>query len=155
FIDLVFNIGAPRDAYLGGGTYGFGKTASYVTSSVGTILIWSRCEGSSGLEHRLIGSAIGEGFDMDGKRFTGRHWWGNAFASEGRVEPVVRGLAQELGNAVFATPFDRDVTGTSILILDPQLGGDSPENKVELLVRAVVWNLWPKLLTEQNGRQRM
>ena len=65
FIDLVFNIGAPRDAYLGGGTYGFGKTISYVASSVGTILIWSRCEGSSGLEHRLIGSAIGDGFNTE------------------------------------------------------------------------------------------
>jgi hypothetical protein len=155
FIDLVFNIGAPRDAYLGGGTYGFGKTISYVTSSVGTILIWSRCEGSSGPEHRLIGSTIGDGFNMDGLRFTGRHWWGNAIASEGRVEPVVGDLAEELGEAVFATRFDLDVTGTSILILDPQLGGDSPEKNVELLAGAVVWNLWPKLLAEQNGRSRM
>ena len=155
FIDLVFNIGAPRDAYLGGGTYGFGKTISYVASSVGTILIWSRCEGSSGLEHRLIGSAIGDGFNMDGLRFTGRHWWGNAIASEGRVEPAVGDLAEELGEAVFATRFDRDVTGTSILILDPQLGGDSPEKSVELLAEAVVWNLWPKLLAEQSGRSRM
>ena len=91
-------------SYLGGGTYGFGKTISYVTSSVGTILIWSRCEGSSGLEHRLIGSAIGDGFNMDGLRFTGRHWWGNAIASEGRVEPVVGDLAEELGEAMFASP---------------------------------------------------
>ena len=152
FIDLVFNIGAPRDVYLGGGTYGFGKTISYVTSSVGTILIWSRCEGSSGLEHRLIGSAIGDGFNMDGLRFTGRHWWGNVIASEGRVEPVVGDLAEELGEAVFAARFDRDLTGTSILILDPQLGGDSPEKNVKLLAEAVVWNLWPKLLAEQSGR---
>jgi hypothetical protein len=155
FIDLVFNIGAPRDAYLGGGTYGFGKTISYVTSSVGTILIWSRCEGSNGLEHRLIGSTIGDGFNMDGLRFTGRHWWGNAIASEGRVEPVVGNLAEELGEAVFASRFDRDVTGTSILILGPQLGGDSLENNVELLAGAVVWNLWPKLLTDQNGHSLM
>jgi hypothetical protein len=155
FIDLVFNIGAPRDAYLGGGTYGFGKTSSYVTSSVGTTLIWSRCEGSGGLEHRLIGSAIGDGFNMDGLRFTGRHWWGNVIAPEGRVEPAVGDLAEELGEAVFATPFDRDVTGTSILILDPQLGGDTPEKNVELLAGAVVWNLWPKLLAEQNGLSRM
>jgi hypothetical protein len=155
FIDLVFNIGAPRDAYLGGGTYGFGKTISYVTSSVGTILIWSRCEGSNGLEHRLIGSAIGDGFNMDGLRFTGRHWWGNAIAAEGRVEPVVGDLAEELGEAVFAARFDRDATGTSILILDPQLGGDSLENNVELLAGAVVWNLWPKLLAEQNGHSLM
>lgn len=155
FIDLVFNIGAPRDAYLGGGTYGFGKTISYVASSVGTILIWSRCEGSSGLEHRLIGSAIGDGFNMDGLRFTGRHWWGNAIASEGRVEPAVGDLAEELGDAVFATRFDRHVTGTSILILDPQLGGGSPEKNEELLAGAVVWNLWPKLLAEQSGHSRM
>jgi hypothetical protein len=155
FIDLVFNIGAPRDAYLGGGTYGFGKTISYVASSVGTILIWSRCEGSTGLEHRLIGSAIGDGFNMNGLRFTGRHWWGNAVATEGRVEPTVGDLAEELGGAVFTTPFDRDVTGTSILILDPQLGGDSPEKNVELLAGAVVWNLWPKLLAEQSGHSRM
>jgi hypothetical protein len=155
FIDLVFNVGAPRDAYLGGGTYGFGKTISYVASSVGTILIWSRCEGSNGLEHRLIGSAIGDGFNMEGLRFTGRHWWGNAIASEGRVEPVVGNLAEELGEAVFATRFDHDVTGTSILILDPQLGGDSPEKNAELLAKAVVWNLWPKLLTEQSGHSRM
>lgn len=155
FIDLVFNTGAPRDAYLGGGTYGFGKTISYVASSVGTILIWSRCEGSSGLEYRLIGSAIGDGFNMDGLRFTGRHWWGNAIASEGRVEPAVGDLAEELGEAVFVTRYDGDFTGTSILILDPQLGGDSPEKNAELLAGAVVWNLWPKLLAEQSGHSRM
>ena len=155
FIDLVFNVGAPRDVHLGGGTYGFGKTISYVASSVGTILIWSRCKGSSGLEHRLIGSAIGDGFDMDGLRFTGRHWWGNVIASEGRVEPAVGDLAEELGGSVFATRFDRDDTGTSILILDPELGGESSEKSVALLAEAVVRNLWPKLLADQSGRPRM
>jgi hypothetical protein len=155
FIDLVFNVGAPRDVHLGGGTYGFGKTISYVASSVGTILIWSRCENSGGLEHRLIGSAIGEGFDMNGLRFTGRHWWGNLIASERRIEPAVGELAEELGEAVFATPFDRNDTGTSILILDPELGGESPEKNMALLVDAVVRNLWPKLLVDQTGRSRM
>jgi hypothetical protein len=155
FMDLVFNVGAPRDVHLGGGTYGFGKTISYVASSVGTILIWSRCDSSSGLEYRLIGSAIGDGFDMDGLRFTGRHWWGNVVAWEGRVEPAVGGLAEELGEAVFTTQFDRDATGTSILILDPELGGDSSEKSITLLAEAVVRNLWPKLLAEQSDRPRM
>jgi hypothetical protein len=155
FIDLVFNIGAPRDAYLGGGTYGFGKTISYVASSVGTILIWSRCQGASGLEHRLIGSAIGDGFNMSGLRYTGRHWWGNVISSEDRVEPAVGDLAEALGETAFATGFDPDGTGTSILILDPQLGGESPEKSADLLARAVVQNLWPKLLAEQSGRSRM
>lgn len=155
FIDLVFNIGAPRDVYLGGGTYGFGKTIEYIASSVGSVLFWSRCEGFQGLEYRLIGSAIGDSFNRDGLRFTGRHWWGNTITEENRVEPAVGGVAEELGEAVFETHFDGEDTGTSILILDPQLGGDSPGENVRLLAGAVVWNLWPKLLLEQSGHSRM
>jgi len=155
FIDLVFNIGAPRDVHLGAGTYGFGKTITYAASGVGTVLIWSRCEGAHGLEHRLIGSAIGESFNMDGLKFTGRHWWGNVIAGENRVEPIVGNLAKELGEKVYAADFGGKSTGTSILILDPLMGGDSPEEYVRRLADAVVWNLWPKLLVDQNGRSRM
>lgn len=155
FIDLVFNIGAPRDVHLGGGTYGFGKTISYVASSVGTILIWSHCEGPHGLEHRLIGTAIGDGYDWQGCRYTGRHWWGAVVAEDNRVEPVVGEPARELAELVFTTHFKGRNTGTNILILDPRLGGASPEEDVQLLAEAVTWNLWPKLLTDQTGRSRM
>lgn len=155
FIDLIFNIGAPRDVHLGGGTYGFGKTITYLLSSVGTVLIWSRCEGVSGHEDRLIGSAIGEAFNMDGSRYTGRHWWGNVITTENRVEPAVGSLASELGYVIFAEHFPSDVTGTSILILDPQLGGATPEENVQLLTNAVTWNLWPKLIADQSGRSQM
>lgn len=155
FIDLVFNIGAPRDVHLGGGTYGFGKTISYVVSDVGTVLIWSNCEGPRGLEQRLIGSAIGDGFDMHGFRYTGRHWWGNAIAAEDRIEPAVGPIARELGEAVFSQHFADGSTGTSMLILAPQLGGDSADEDVAVLVEAIVWNLWPKLMHDQQDRSRM
>jgi hypothetical protein len=155
FIDLVFNIGAPRDVHLGGGTYGFGKTITYLLSSVGTVLIWSRCDGKTGQEDRLIGSAIGEAFNMDGSRYTGRHWWGNIITTENRVEPVVGSLARELGDAIFADHFEPDATGTSILILNPQLGGSTPQENVQLLAEAVTWNLWPKLIADQSGRSQM
>lgn len=155
FIDLIFNIGAPRDVHLGGGTYGFGKTISYVVSSVGTVIIASRCEGSDGLEHRLIGSTIGDGFDMNGYRYTGRHWWGNVVEHEDRVEPVVGDLAEELESLLFAKRFNGDATGTSVLILDPRLGGESPEKDVQMLADAVVWNLWPKLVPDEDGKLKM
>lgn len=155
FIDMVFNIGAPRDVHLGGGTYGFGKTISYVVSDVGAVLIWSRCEGPRGLEYRLIGSAIGDGFDMGGYRYTGRHWWGNAIPGEDRVEPVIGDLAQDLGQQVFSQGFVADATGTSMLILAPQFGGESLEDDIDMLVDAIVWNLWPKLMVDQEGRSRM
>jgi hypothetical protein len=155
FIDFVFNIGAPRDLLLGAGTYGFGKTIAYVVSGVGAVLIWSRCKTSHGLEFRLIGSAIGSGFDMNGLRYTGRHWWGRVINAENRVEPLVGDRARELGEEVFAAPFDTGHTGTSILILAPKLEEYSPEAYVEQLVEAVRWNLWPKLLAAQDGRCRM
>jgi hypothetical protein len=155
FIDLVFNIGAPRDVHLGAGTYGFGKTITYVASSVGAVLIWSRCEGARGLDNRLIGSAIGDSYNMDGRKFTGRHWWGNAMPEENRVEPAVGHLAEELGEKVFAADFGGKRTGTSILILDPVMGENPPEEYVRRLADAAVWNLWPKLLVDQNSRSRM
>jgi len=155
FIDFVLNIGAPRDVHLGGGTYGFGKTIAYVVSEVGTILISSRCEGLHGLEQRFIGSTIADGFDMNGFRYTGRHWWGNAIHTENRVEPVTGTLAEELTSLLFSTKFDVDQTGTSILILDPRLQGDSPSENIEALVDAVVENLWPKLVSNDDSRCRM
>jgi hypothetical protein len=155
FIDFVLNIGAPRDVHLGGGTYGFGKTIAYVVSGVGTILISSRCKGPDGLEQRFIGSTIADGFDMDGYRYTGRHWWGNAIMSENRVEPVTGDLADELTNLIFSAGFNPRDTGTSLLILDPQLPGLSPEQKVDALVEAVVENLWPKLVVDDELVCRM
>lgn len=155
FIDFVLNIGAPRDVHLGGGTYGFGKTIAYVVSGVGTILISSRCEGLHGLEQRLIGSTIADGFDMGGYRYTGRHWWGNAVMSENRVEPVTGDLAEELTRLIFSKKFDHDTTGTSLLILDPQLQGESPDENIQALVKAVVDNLWPKLVIDDELRCRM
>jgi hypothetical protein len=155
FIDLMFNIGAPRDVHLGGGTYGFGKTVSYVASEVGTVLVWSRCEGSKGLEHRLIGSAIGDSFDLEGRRYTGRHWWGHVISDEGRVEPAIGDLAEELAEKVFFEGFGEGATGTSLLILAPELGGDSREEDVDLLSQAIVRNLWPKLVDDLDYRVRM
>ena len=155
FVDLVFNIGAPRDTHLGGGTYGFGKTISYVISNVGTVLIWSRAQGMDGYEERFIGSAMGDNFDRLGRSYTGRHWWGHVVDDGDRVEPVVGGAASGLGAAVFQDRFGTDETGTSFLILDPDLTGETPEEKVKALRDAVLDNLWPKLMRGEKGRSAM
>lgn len=155
FVDLVFNIGAPRDTHLGGGTYGFGKTISYVISSVGTVLIWSRSLGPGGYEDRLIGSAMGDAFNGNGRRFTGRHWWGHVVDDGTRVEPVIGSGASALAASVFQDRFGSVETGTSFLILDPDLTGDTPEEKVEALKSAVLENLWPKLMNREAGRSAM
>lgn len=152
FIDLILNIGSPRDVHLGGGTYGFGKTIVYSISRVGAVLFWTQCEVPQGLDQRLIGVAIGEGFDLDGLRYTGQHWWGSIV--DDRVEPIVGNAANSLASTIFQKGFEAKATGTSILILDPQIGGANAEENIQRLREAIVWNLWPKLLPDLS-RTRM
>lgn len=153
FIDLIFNIGATKQDPTSGGTYGFGKSIAYMVSGVGAIVVWSRCATDRGPEDRLIASAIGDVFDMDGYRYTGRHWWGRTV--EGRPEPAVGPLAAELGSKIFAKTFGDDELGTSILILAPQLGAPGPEDDAMVLTNAVLANLWPKLLPDESGMHPM
>lgn len=155
FIDLVLNIGSPRDVHLGAGTYGFGKTIAYTTSGVGTVLIWSRTEHEGMPQHRLIASAFGPSFEKDGMRYTGRHWWGEVPADRDRVEPLVGSEAAALGENLFARHFEGEETGTSLLILDPVLGGDDRESDANSLVESALWHLWPKLVEPSRGRDRM
>lgn len=155
FIDLIFNIGAPRDVKLGAGTYGFGKSITYKASGCGTVLFWSRSREPHGIEDRLIGSAFGGTFVQGGLNHTGRHWWGSVQPDDQRIEPLVGDAAATLASAVFAQGFGDDETGTSMLILDPQLGGASRREDAEALAEAVAWNLWPKLMDPGPGRTRM
>lgn len=155
FVNMVFNIGAPSDRKLGGGTYGFGKAVGYLTSGCGTTLIWSRSREQGVLESRLIGSAIGTNFEDGNRRYTGRHWWGvqSSADSDGtRVEPLRGPAADTIGNVLFEEGFDPAATGTSILIIDPQLGGASYEDSADQLAEAVLWNLWPKMVPLSDGR---
>jgi hypothetical protein len=153
FVDLVFNFGGKHEIAAQGGTYGFGKTIAYKASKLGTVLMWSRVLAEAGFEDRLIGSSIGDRFDMGGFRYTGRHWWG--LMIDGHIQPLTGVVASHLGEAVFSTGFADGETGTSILVLCPELGSESPEQDVLRLAEAVRWHLWPKRLEAQEGDVRM
>ncbi|UWX97746.1 hypothetical protein N2K95_03415 [Arthrobacter zhaoxinii] len=158
FVNMVFNIGAPSDRKLGGGTYGFGKAVGYLTSGCGTTVVWSHSKEQGGIEARLIGSAIGSAFEDEHRRYTGRHWWGvpdSANPSASRIEPLRGPEADGLGAALFENQFAQDATGTSILIIDPMLGGPDRESEAEQLAEAILWNLWPKMVPLSDGRVPM
>lgn len=144
YMDLVLNLGAPRDVAKGGGTYGFGKTITYTISEAETVLIWTHSEHDE--EYRLIGSAMGRSFDDGDSVFTGRHWWGTSVPEGDRVEPITGELASGLGARVFRRGFGHRETGTSLLIIAPDFGDRSPEEFVNGLRRAVLRELWPKLV---------
>ena len=155
FMDLIFNIGAPRDVDLGGGTYGFGKTVAYRASACGTVIFWSRSREERGIQDRLIASAFGDSFTMGRYRYTGRHWWGRLCDDGARVEPMVGTEACELASAAFVEGFGPEESGTSMMIIDPDLGFDSPELAVQALADAVSWHLWPKVLGSENHQTPM
>lgn len=154
FIDLIFNIGAPRDVKMGGGTYGFGKTISYVASRLGVVAFWSRCEHGGGLQHRFIASGMGDSFNQGGRRYTGRHWWGRSVDDDTRVEPILHEQAKVLGEALFERTFRAQETGTSMLVIDPAMP-QGAEAFARDLANAAAWHLWPKLVADDEGRQPM
>lgn len=143
--DFVLNLGSPRDEHLGAGTYGFGKTASYGASECGSIVIWSRSREGDGLEHRFIASAMTPSFSFRDRPFTGRHWWGVRGGQEAPILPLQHAAAAILGAELFRRPFGQDQTGTSLLIIDPQFDGATPEGFARKLAEAALKNLWPKL----------
>lgn len=120
FEDLIYKVGVPRHDGKGGGTYGFGKTATYSFSRIGTVIFWTRCLNESGeLEDRFIASAFRPQYSDGHKQYTGRHWWGEQ--REDHIFPLRYEQAQELGESLFENRFEDDETGTSLLILAPKL----------------------------------
>lgn len=144
YMDLVLNLGAPRDVAKGGGTYGFGKTITYTMSTAETVLIWTSTGATR--EHRLIGSAMGSYFDHEQRAFTGRHWWGLAYPQEDRIEPLIGPEAEALAAPLFSRGFAEDETGTSMLIVAPDFGERTASEFVDALARSIELELWPKLV---------
>ncbi|WP_257476889.1 hypothetical protein [Acidipropionibacterium jensenii] len=155
--DFVLTVGAPRGRSLGGGTYGFGKSAAFRASSCGTLVIWTRIQTSPGqFEERFIAAAVTPSFQMDDKRYTGQQWWGLR-SDEGQpsaVQPVLGEDAHALGSAVFERGFDDDQTGTSLLLLAPVFD-DGRQSFIDEARTAVPVNLWAKRVAGQAEHRTM
>ncbi|OAH13401.1 hypothetical protein [Streptomyces jeddahensis] len=150
FVSFIRNIGEPRDTALGGGTYGFGKGIFYLLSKSGTVLVHSRCRtAQGGYETRLIGCTLWKSYvaaePQGDRRYTGRHWWGDT--SGDVVEPLVgqkaEGTAQRLG----LRPFGPHETGTTIVVVDPNLDDLESADAADYLAETIAWHLWPKMIS--------
>ncbi|WP_189600982.1 hypothetical protein [Streptomyces lateritius] len=149
FVSFIRNIGEPRDKVLGGGTYGFGKGIFYLLSKPGTVLVHTRCRTpKGGFETRLIGCTLWESYvAVEGngdRRFTGRHWWGDT--SGDVVEPLVGNEAEVMAHRLGLKSFGADETGTSLIVVDPNLDELTPTDAVDYLAETITWHLWPKMI---------
>lgn len=144
FTDYVFNMGQPRNVPGGGGTYGFGKTITYVVSQAATVVIYTRTRVETELESRLIGVAVGAQYSTDELRYTGRHWWG--VRRDERIEPLTGSETDELAARLGFPTFEGDATGLSLLVIAPDFRERSPEQAMNFVANALVWNFWPKMI---------
>lgn len=161
FNSFVFDIGTTKVERDSGGTFGFGKTATFEVSHAHAVVYWSVCETADGeLEHRLIAASNHEPYVENGNRFTGAHWWG--VYDNGVITPIRGDAAQELGETLFHTHFGDEETGTSILVIDPEVRLGSNEDGaaervpvrtsdhenllVDTVVDALAVSGWPKAI---------
>lgn len=152
FINFLRDIGTRRDTDLGGGTYGFGKSALYLASRCSLIVVDSETRHLGQPVRRLLAAQLGEtyiaGADGQEKRFTGRHWWGVTDPTESFADPLegedAASLAHELGMPHRAT----GDTGTSIMILDPQFIEDNIGDVVGAIQEALLWHFWPRMMAD-------
>lgn len=154
FIDFVRNVGQPPDKDFGGGSFGYGKAAFYLASRAQTVLIDTLCRLEDGsLERRIIGSALGENFEADGRPYTGRHWWGRIV--DGVPEPITGEDADELASTLGLPPrVGPDGLGTTVMVVAPSveiLEQDDTDATMEFIGEALAWNFWPRMIDTPGG----
>jgi hypothetical protein len=152
FVNFIRNVGVARDTHHGGGTYGYGKTSLYAMSKCAAILVDTESTHRGARVRRLIGCHLGDAYDGNGRRYTGRHWWGVPDESDG-VDPLEGTEAESLSLALGMPERAGAQSGTSIMIIDPcfsqadQIGGD--------LIEAILWNFWPRMTETTPPHRRL
>lgn len=159
FVDFIRNVGSKRNTELGGGTYGYGKSALYLASRCGLIVVDSETTCSAGPVRRLIAAQLGEAHDAitNGRprRFTGRHWWGSLDPSGNFVDPLEGEEAAELVRVLGMPDRRSGETGTSIMILDPQFVDGNVENVIGALQEALLWYFWPRMMEDVPASRKL
>jgi hypothetical protein len=159
FVAFLRNIGQPRKATFGGGTYGFGKAVFYSISRIGAICVYTQCRVARGIEKRFMVAGLGP---PSGK-MTGRHWWGTKTLKDEVVEPLTGESAELMAEKLGFPPMERGESGTAIMVLLPEFGEfeaseeeerqkRSPEDAIAFMGASMLWHFWPKLLLDSTGQ---
>ena len=148
FIDFMRNIGSPQDKEMGGGTYGYGKSTLWLNSQCGTICVHTSTRFQNDPVERFMACRVGSTYDGEEKKHTGRHWWGRV-AEDEIVDPLegeeAASFAASLGMEDRPQGASESM-GSTLMIIDPDLGNRTPEQFIGLLKETLLWFFWPKML---------
>jgi hypothetical protein len=155
YVSFVLNVGEPRDTELGGGTYGYGKAVFFSVSAARAILVHTHCLVDGEVEARLIGCAVGRSFEVDGRSYTGRHWFGLVDDEQAVVEPILGAEADRLAEQLGFPPIGDHVLGTTIAVMAPDFEGHDPVDASRAIAGAIAWHLWPKMIDGPGAQPAM
>lgn len=148
FVDFMRYIGHPPNRAYAGGTYGFGKAAYFLASSLKTICVHTRFNVGMGMESRFMAVALGPQFETEGptpQRATGRHWWGR-IAGDLVVDPIVGEEADRAAHLLGGIGRAADAPGTTIYVLAPDFQEKEPQIVLTDMGRTLLDYFWPKLV---------
>lgn len=148
--NFVLNAGKSKTGGNTGGTYGFGKTIAFVVSQANSMVVHTRTRHEGKIVTRLIACAIGDRFVLDGKNYTGRHWWG--IKDDGAPTPIENEEADALAAELGMPSFGPSELGTNLMIISPDLGGRSSSQAMSFIAESILWHLWPKLVPGHAGQ---
>lgn len=135
-----------REGGASGGSYGFGKAVYSASSKIHTIVAYSRFDeyADDGVNARLMGCGYFPPYSRKGADYSGRAIFGkNGRDAKNRtvVDPSVNEQAHEVAKKLGFQVRDKGSSGSSILILDPQV------NPTDLVAGIETW-WWPALVEQ-------
>lgn len=152
FVNFIRDIGIKRDTELGGGTYGFGKSALYLASRCSLIIVDTQTRNGGQSVRRLIGAQLGGDFVADHgegqRRYTGRHWWGVLDENAHVADPLEGEAAEALAGNLGMPARSAADTGTTIMIVAPQFVDDNISDVAGAIQEALLWNFWPRMMAD-------
>ena len=158
FVRFFRDIGRDVYAPAGGGTYGYGKSVLFNASAAATVIVHTRFENLRGTKHeRLMAMSLWHA--SKDETHTGRHWWGVRDADHPRsIAPASGAMARDLAQKIGFNGFESETTGTSIMILAPQLGeGLDTDHTLaaKCIAETMVLWYWPRMLGAGDGTGRI
>jgi len=142
YVRFLLNVGQANEDESAGGSYGLGRSVFWRMSSCQTVIVYTRFMEGGSYRSRLIGSSIGGQFDLEGSRYTGRHWWSGYENGRPYEDTDAEGWARRLG----FEPYDGVTTGTTVMVIAPSTPGGS-RDLATALVKSIEYHLWPKYVS--------
>jgi hypothetical protein len=162
FAGFFFNVGRQSSDEKSGGSFGLGRTVLTNASEFSTILVYSQFSKNGKLSKRFMGMAIRGAFAHSGRRYTGRHWFGEKpDKNSGLVKPFEDKEAESFAKAFGMDTYLGHETGFVAMVIGNALI-TNPENAalakaqreqaiLDIQQAACVYG-WPHMLGSKKNR---